>query len=560
MHIDENRRRFVEIADRILHTIWQSGPVWATLNGIHEYDHTLGDLSADGFCRCARTFKAYVEALQSEVNPDLLDPEEATDYHVALSLASSSLIALDSQRLWMSDPSLYASTAIWGCFGLLTRDFAPYEERLRLMLDRMREIPDALMLSRGNISHPPSVFVQAALEVTQAGLSFFRNAVPRIAESAPVLHSELLAANDAAASAFEAYEEWLRKAVLPNADGDFAAGCDVYQQLLLAEHWLTYSPNDLVLLGERVLSETIEQIKEVAGSIDPSVTWQELVESLKKDHPPKDGLVQAYREAMESARDFVVERDLVTILPTEHLEVSETPEFERPMLPYAAYFPPAPFEAGRDALLWVTPIDGSLPEDRQQAQLLGHCTYTIPMIALHEGYPGHHVQLTRAFDSPSALRRQALSNLTVEGWALYCERMMHEQGFYSDPRVRLFQLKGLLWRACRVIIDVGLHAGDMTLDDAVRMLVEVARLEEVNALTEVRRYTITPTQPMSYVIGKLLILDLRDQMKQRLGGSFDLKAFHDRLLDCGSIPLPLILQKMLSETARERPAPLRRSA
>ena len=557
MHVEDNRRRFAKIADQILRTIWQSSPVCATLYGIHEYDSTLGDLSADGFHRYARTFEGCLDALQSEVSPVLLDSEQATDYYVALSLASSNLIALDRQRLWMADPGLYASTAIWGCVSLLTRDFAPYEDRLRSMLDRMREIPDALMLSRGNISHPPSVFVQIALEVMQAGLSFFRNVVPGIAQRTTSLRKDLLAANEAATSALEAYDQWLRDTVLPNADGDFAVGCDVYEQFLLAEHYLTYNAHDLVFLAERVLNETLEQIKQVARSIDPSLSWQQLVDKLKRDHPSKDALVSSYRDAVESARDFVMERDLVTLSPGEHLEVGETPEFERPALPYAAYFPPAPFEASRNALLWVTPIDQSAPEEHQQAQLLGHCSYTIPMIALHEGYPGHHVQLTRAYDSTSALRKQAANNLLVEGWALYCEEMMHEQGFYSDPRVRLFQLKGLLWRVCRIIIDVGLHTGDMTLHEAVRMLVDVARLEEVNALVEVRRYTLTPTQPMSYVVGKLLILGLRDHMKEKLGSAFDLKAFHDKLLDFGSIPPTLIAQKMLPETWQKA---LRRSA
>jgi len=561
MHIDENGRRFAEVGDRILHTIWQSSPTTATLLGIHKYDRTLGDLSADGFRSYTRIFKECIDVLRSEVDPALLDPEQATDYYVALSLASSNYIALERQRFWMSDPSLYVSTAIWGCFSLLIRKFAPLEERMRSMLDRMREIPDALMLSRANISHPPPVFAQVALEITQAGLPFFRNAVPSIAERVPTLRNDLLAANEKAVSALEAYEKWLRETVLPNADGNFAAGHNVYQQLLHAEHHLTYSPTDLVLFGKRVLNETIEQIKEVAKSIDPSVTWQELVENLKKDHPSKDNVVRSYREAMESTRDFVIERDLVTLSPGEHLEVGETPEFERSILPYAAYFPPAPFEANRNAFLWVTPIDESAPGDRQQAQLLGHCTYTIPIIAIHEGYPGHHVQLTRAYSSSSALRKQIQNDLLVEGWALYCEQMMQEQGFYSDPRVLLFQLKGLLWRACRIIIDVSLHTGNMKLGSAVRMLVDIARLEEVNALAEVKRYTMTPTQPMSYVIGKLLILDLRDRMKQRLGSGFDLKAFHDELLSHGSIPPALIAQKMLGETAQERlRIPLRRSA
>lgn len=187
--------------------------------------------------------------------------------------------------------------------------------------------------------------------------------------------------------------------------------------------------------------------------------------------------------------------------------------------------------------------------------------YAIPMIALHEGYPGHHVQLTRAMDSEHPLRKQVMNNSFLEGWALYCEQMMYEQGFYTDPRVRLFQVKDMLWRAWRVIIDVGMHTAGMTFDEAVRLLVDKARLEEENAVAEVKRYAMSPTQPMSYVIGKLLILDLRRRYKENVGPAFDLKDFHDRLLSYGTIPPTLIASRMISEPIPDRAGIcLRRSA
>ena len=169
------------------------------------------------------------------------------------------------------------------------------------------------------------------------------------------------------------------------------------------------------------------------------------------------------------------------------------------------------------------------------------------MTALHEGYPGHHLQLSVANRIESLVRRQLGTTVFIEGWALYCEEMMEEEGFLADPRNVLFRLKDQLWRACRVVIDVGLHCSGMSFDEAVDMLVGVAKLERENAAAEVRRYTKTPTQPMSYLIGKKQILELREERRAAEGRRFNLKRFHDRLLSFGSIPVAMIRTAMAGE-------------
>ena len=547
MQNSRNDKHFDYLSNKLLNDLWHSSPVDATILGIHKYDDTLGDISESAYLNYARKFKATIQALQSQVDPFQLDQDRKTDYHLAMALASGNYVELDCHRAWMKDPSTYPSIAIWGCFALLMRNFAPLEDRLRSMLSRMKEIPDMLNTSKGNIAEVPPVFVQLAFEVIDGGKEFFKETIPSLFEKIPSLHQEFILANDAVISSLEDYEKWLRETILPHANGNFAIGGDVYEQMLFGQHYLTYSPHDLVLLAKGILSETITEIKEVAASIDPTVSWQELIERLKLEHPPKDGLIAAYQKAMESARDFVIEHDLVTLAPGEELSLQGTPEFERSTMPYAAYVPPAPFGNNKTGCFWVTPINENASKELQESQLLGHCTYTLPIIALHEGYPGHHVQLTRAHTIGSDIRRATMSNLFIEGWALYCENMMYEQGFYTDPRVRLFQLKDMLWRVCRVIIDVGLHAEDMCFDDAVKMLVETACIEEVNAIAEVKRYTTSPTQPMTYVMGKLLLMDIKERVKRDLGNAFDLKKFHDDLLNYGSIHPPLIAERLVSQ-------------
>jgi uncharacterized protein (DUF885 family) len=165
--------------------------------------------------------------------------------------------------------------------------------------------------------------------------------------------------------------------------------------------------------------------------------------------------------------------------------------------------------------------------------------------ALHEAYPGHHLQHVLANRVKGhKLRHLFPSSSFAEGWALYCEEMMYAQGFYADDRARLLQLKDLIWRACRVIIDVGLQTGRMGFNEATDFLVRKAHIERSNAVAEVRRYCASPTQPMSYVAGMVQILELLEDYRADKGGSFDLREFHDEVLSHGTIPIELVRMEM----------------
>jgi uncharacterized protein (DUF885 family) len=229
----------------------------------------------------------------------------------------------------------------------------------------------------------------------------------------------------------------------------------------------------------------------------------------------------------------------------EELQVIETPEFERSRIPYAAYLEPGPFDKVQKGSFYVTPVDLKGSKEEQEATLEGHNSHSLPICALHEAYPGHHLQLCWANRAKSRLRKLGDSPVLAEGWALYCEEMMYEEGFYRDPLERLFQLKDSCWRAARVIIDARLHTGQMGFDEAVEFLVQEAMLERPNAEAEVRRYTETPTQPMSYAVGKRALLELRDEIRGKLGDAFDLHDFHSAVLQAGTIPVGLVRQEVL---------------
>jgi uncharacterized protein (DUF885 family) len=236
---------------------------------------------------------------------------------------------------------------------------------------------------------------------------------------------------------------------------------------------------------------------------------------------------------MDEARAFVFENDLATPPDRDRLLVVETPSFLRHVIPLAAYNWPAPFEADPVGIYMVTP-PGS-PELWRE-----HNYASISSTSVHEAYPGHHLQHAAAATNPSRVRALSMSAAEFdEGWAFYCERMMKDAGFENTPANRFILHTEAVWRAARLILDIRLHRGEIQIDEAVDFLVERTGFERAVAWSEVRRYTSTPTYPLSYLYGRHMLESLRDRVAKHLGRAFKLKEFHDTLLYGGMMPVSI---------------------
>ena len=251
---------------------------------------------------------------------------------------------------------------------------------------------------------------------------------------------------------------------------------------------------------------------------------------------------------MKRARQFVIDHDLVTIPPDEELKIVETPLFVRNQIPYAAYMPPGLLEPLQQGIFVVTPVDPNDPPEKQEEKLRGHGYDDLPVTALHEAYPGHHLQLIVANLNKSLPRLFGgfLSSLFIEGWAFYCEEMMAAAGFITDLETRLMQVNEMIWRAVRVIVDVKLSRGEMTFEDAVKILVEETGMSEDAAQAEVNWYTQEPGYPLSYLLGKHLLLQLKEEVKQQMGDQFDERFFNDIITANGYLPISLLHQVFTS--------------
>ncbi len=541
---------FQALVEQILEYRWKANPVEATFTGIHKYDGQFENFSLAFRRNYHNKLKGFSKKLKKFYSKkEKLSEGELLDLEILYSTLETEVKYEKVYNRFMRDASFYPSLALSGCNVFIIRDFAPPEQRGRSLLQRLKQISAFLKQGERNlkkVSKIPRVWTEIGMETTMSGKTFFQTSIPEFAEKVPQLKNSILKAAQVAEKSFERYYNFLKEKVLSKSRGDFACGKKLFDYLLSSYHQLPYDTKDLLKIGVKVISNTQDELENISKRIDPGKNWSEILTDIKKLHPDRKNLLNFYKEEMMKSYDFVKSKELATLPKEEELEVIETPVYVRHLIPYAAYMSPAPFEKTQKGFYWVTPVAQNLPIEKQEQQLQGHNVFKSVVTTLHEGYPGHHLQLVLGNRIDSKVRRVFGTTVFVEGWALYCEEMMYEQGYYTDIRTRFFQLKDQLWRGCRVVIDVKLHTKKMSFDQAVDMLVNVAKLERVNAIAEVKRYTQEPTQPMSYVIGKLEVLKLRDEYKKLKGAEFDLKKFHDQLLSYGSIPVRLVREKMLA--------------
>jgi len=538
-------RTFSKIRDEFFDFIIREYPTTATHLGIHNRDTLLTMWSEEDISRRRKELKSFIAQLR-KIDKRQLSVEDRVDYELLLGNLLTEQKWEEKFQPASSNPGIYMN---FGLYVLLEREFAAAERRARSILSRLRKVPKILEQGKENLKNPPKVYTESAILSARGQVAFLEGPLKSFASRLrgpenEELRRELKDAITKASDALKSFIKFLELELLPRSTGNYAVGKSFFNFMLKNHHQVEVTADELLAFGKKQIARVKRNLAETAREISPRKSWEKLVDELKKDHPDNDELVSYYAQEMKRARDFVKKKGLVTFPPSEKLKVVPTPDFAKPLIPYAAFIPPAPFEKEKIGIFWVTTAPKDAPKKKIAEQLEGHPKAGIVVTALHEGYPGHHLQLSISAYHPDKLRHLLGTSVFVEGWALYCEELMWEQGFYDDPRCRLLQLKDELWRACRVVIDVSLHTGRMSFDDAVRFLVKVARLEEVNAISEVRRYCQSPTQPMSYLLGKVQIQRLLEDYKKARGASFELRRFHDELLSFGSLPIKHIRRLM----------------
>ena len=520
-------------AHRFLADFWRLQPVEATRAGIRAEDARLPDLSPDGLGHVAAWRAEMRSALSNLPQPDLT-PDDEIDRRVLLGVLAADEVR-DDWRWYQRAPAAYVEQAMAGLHALLARPAlsASPDERADALVARLDGVPRLLADGRANLRPEliPSAFVDIALVATDGAQRFLGalDQPDRRVESARARALQSVAD----------YAAFLRHDVTP--EGSFALGSDLYGRLLREQHYLDLTPDAIFDYGRQLADELVSRMVDLAGRSGSGSgdAWHAQIEALKADHPTAETLLQTYADESARARAFVLDRHLVPLPAGETFEVRPTAPFLRATMPLGHFDKTPPFATDDNlGILYITPIDTSQPGERQNELLSAHCFTAVRAIALHETVPGHHLQLWHAKLRGSPVRKQFPSTLFSEGWALYCEELMEEAGYYDTPGLSLWRLKNALWRAARLMVDVGLHCRGLDIDVAAQPLIDLGGLEPHTARGEALRYTTSPTQPSSYVLGRDRFVELRRQHERR--PDFRLDAFHDWVLGYSSVAPALI--------------------
>ena len=510
----------------------RADPILATGLGLHEHDHELGDPSRAALLDEIAADRAHLGAVEA-LDPAALSPSARFERDLEIHNLRLTGYEAAEVRIW-ERRSFALDTVGTGLFLLFARDHAPLDERLAAIAGRLEGIPAYLEASKDR-ADGPQVRLWQGLEIEAAGElpSLFDELLTAAASALePAERRRLTQAVETAKTSVVAYADWLRGTLADGTDA-WPIGRERHDALVANRAFDGLDADDILALGWQQLAEEHAARTAAAREIDPDASEAEVIDRVKSDHPASfAGALDAYRDAMLRARSHLIERDLISIPSDERIDVAETPQYLRNVMPFAAYFSPAAFDARAKGIYVVTPSVGDDPDAMRE-----HNLASISNTSVHEAYPGHHLQLDVARRHPSLSRLLTDAPEFVEGWGMYSELMMREHGFDDDPHFRLMLHTDAIWRACRIILDVRLHRGEISVKEGTDFLVEHTSFERPNARSEVQWYTYRPTYPMSYLLGRTMLLRLRADEQARLGRDFRLKSFHDTLLRNGSLPI-----------------------
>jgi uncharacterized protein (DUF885 family) len=523
--------RLDRVIDRWFRDRLRLQPSLATLLGVHDHDARLPSTSLEGVQELTAFWRGTL-ADMDRIDASDLSPARALDRDLLAHEARLELHELTERRSW-SRRSNAAEEIGDALFPLFSRDFSSLPERLERIAGRLEDVPRYLGEVRSRLTDPVELWGRIDLEAGAALPAFLETTVAaaRAERCEATIVARLDRAVRSALVALEEHDAWLRADVLPRATADWRTGPEGFEEMVRLRE-LTADGDEILAVGERLLAEERSARDAVCVEIDPTLEPAEVADLVKNDHPATFGdALEAYRRAIAEARRFVIEHDLATMPADDRLVVIETPTYLRHVIPFAAYYEPPRFDPDAAGTYIVTP-------PAEPSMMREHNYASIANTSVHEAYPGHHLQLAAGEANPSLVRLTAFSAVEfVEGWAFYAEQVMRDAGFSASPIRRYIVHTDAIWRATRIILDVKLQRGDMGFEEAVDLLIANTGFERPAAVAEVKRYTSTPTYPLSYLFGRHLIGQLRADVERRAGPDFSLKRFHDTLLYGGTMPV-----------------------
>lgn len=556
---------FDSLANRYISSLPRLSPVMATMTGDHSADDRLDHVDAAARAKQIALYESYREAL-AEIDRESLSRASQVDFELLQNEVESQLWQIRTLQEWAWNPLVYINTAGNAIYDLVARDFAPLEERLSNAAARLEQLPRFFEQSRGELlpARVPKIHAETAIQQNAGLVSIIENMiVPDMNTLTPATRERLATAIETAKEAIANHQVWLENELLPKAAGEFRIGAERFDRKLAFAIDSPLGRRQIKARAEheyeRVRNEMYEVAKQVYAKLHPLTAFPDSPDEAYKQAiiraaleqaygqvPPRDGIVDVAKQQLQQAIGFVREKNLVT-MPDDPLEIILMPEFQRGVA--VAYLDaPGALDKGQPAFYVVAPLPVDWSDEQVNSFLREYNILSIQDLTMHEGVPGHYLQIALSNRYPSTLRAILGSGTFIEGWAVYAERMMIDEGYLDyDPLMRLINLKWYLRAVTNAIIDSAIHVDGMTRDQAMKLMIEGGFQEEREAAGKWVRAQLTSTQLSTYFVGYQEHIEMRQAVEAAWGDEFTLRRYHDQALSYGSPPVRYVRAMMLGE-------------
>ncbi len=521
--------------------------------GLHEYDGKLTDLSMGSINHELIRLKDYDQKL-SAIDTSVLTEKIFYDYRILKNAIKTEIFNLADLGAYTKNPMNYAGIIDVNVY--IKRNFAPIEDRVRSIIAIENQAPQQFEYAKTNLEDSlGKPYIETAIQIAKGSVSFLGTdlliALKNINND--TLMASFQASNKKAIDALNGFINYLEKEKLPKAHNHYAIGRENYRKMLLYNEGISISPERILEIGMEELKKEQELFNSAARIINPRKKPVDVYNDLENEHPSAANLLPDARKTMDSIRQYVIDRKIVTMPSEVRVQVKETPQYARETST-ASMDTPGPFEKKTtEAYYYITPVESKWTPTQQEDWLRQFNYYTTDVVTIHEAYPGHYTQFLH-LNASSATRIEKIFNsyAFVEGWAHYCEKMMLDEGYGKNgdsvraAKFRLAQSGDALLRLCRLCVSVKTHCQGMSIDDATKFLMTNWYQGDKPSRQEALRGTFDPGY-LYYTIGKLEILKLRADYQRQEGANFSLQKFHDLILDNGMPPIKLLRELLLKD-------------
>jgi uncharacterized protein (DUF885 family) len=547
---------FQKIAHDYIERYLRANPEEATELGDHRFDGQLTDYSAEARAKDLAAQKEFRDKLNA-IDGSQLTGANVVDLPILKENVDYKIFEAEELKEADWNPLVYNQSLANGLYLLVARDFAPPEKRILNLRKRMEGIPHVIEQAKANLQHPPRVHSETAIEQTQGAINLVRVGLDPLLVRALQMKKELAPLQEKTATALEDYKKWLQDDLLPRSDGDFRLGAEKFRKKLRFALASDLSMEEIMKRAQADLQQTQSAIYETALPLykkyfpkadeatlaDKKKVTVAVLDKLAEKHPDDNTIVGYAQKIVGEATDFVKSHNLVAV-PETPLNVILMPEFKRGT-GIAYCDSPGPLEQNGKTFFAVEPTPKDWSKERKESFFREYNNYMVRDLTVHEAMPGHYLQLAHAneFRAPTLVRAIFRSGTFIEGWAVYCEQMMTEQG-YGGPEVKMQQLKMRLRVICNAILDQSIHAGNMSEQEAMDLMMKQGYQQEGEAVAKWKRARLTSTQLSTYFVGVSEHLDLRKRAKAKAGASFDQKKYNDSVIAFGSPPVKYVRELM----------------